>query len=293
MFEFMANRDLMTSAKTDWDVVPQMQVTISRRQHIRGNLGLRIPVTDTTGRQKQIIFYLLWDWQDGRLQRGLVMTRKIAGACCDRGVRSFLAQWLTRIRSEPQAGVPHLRPLLGLSQRTHHSNGHDISIGVAWRSSIMANSARDPYWQASVRRETIDHAEVIREIEDECSVCHMPIARYKAKVHGEKGRSICASCRFDADKKDAVAAEDGVTCSVCHQIRKEKLGNPRSFNGGFVIDCPPTPKTSVRSSDHSISALNASNHADLNRGFGRYRRSTFATPRYADLSPALHHGPWS
>ena len=70
MFEFIANRDLMTSAKTDWDVVPQMQVTISRRQHIRGNLGLRIPVTDTTGRQKQIVFYLLWDWQDGRLNEG-------------------------------------------------------------------------------------------------------------------------------------------------------------------------------------------------------------------------------
>jgi mono/diheme cytochrome c family protein len=70
MFEFIANRDLMPSAKTDWDVVPQMQVTISRRQHIRGNLGLRIPVTDTTGRQKQIVFYLLWDWQDGRLNEG-------------------------------------------------------------------------------------------------------------------------------------------------------------------------------------------------------------------------------
>src|SRR5215472_15594504 len=33
--------------------------------------------------------------------------------------------------------------------------GEDISIGVSWRSSIMANSGRDPYWMASVRRETI------------------------------------------------------------------------------------------------------------------------------------------
>src|SRR5262245_8236358 len=36
-------------------------------------------------------------------------------------------------------------------------NGEDVSIGAAWRSTMMANSARDPYWQASVRRETIDH----------------------------------------------------------------------------------------------------------------------------------------
>ena len=70
MFEFVATRDLVTGAKTDWDVVPQMQVTISRRQHVRGNLGLRIPVSDTTGRQKQLIFYLLWDWQDGKLTEG-------------------------------------------------------------------------------------------------------------------------------------------------------------------------------------------------------------------------------
>jgi len=70
MFEFVATRDLMTGAKTDWDVVPQMQVTISRRQHIRADLGLRIPATDTTGRQKQIVFYILWDWQDGRLNEG-------------------------------------------------------------------------------------------------------------------------------------------------------------------------------------------------------------------------------
>ena len=33
--------------------------------------------------------------------------------------------------------------------------GEDISIGVGWRGSMMANAARDPYWQAAVRRETL------------------------------------------------------------------------------------------------------------------------------------------
>jgi len=70
MLEFVATRDLMTGAKTDWDVIPQMQVTISRRQHIRADLGLRIPATDTAGRQKQLVFYVLWDWQDGKLTEG-------------------------------------------------------------------------------------------------------------------------------------------------------------------------------------------------------------------------------
>ena len=70
MFEFIANRDLVDSAKTDWDVLPQIQVTISKRQHIRGDIGLRIPATNTAGRQKQLMFYLLWDWQDGKLTKG-------------------------------------------------------------------------------------------------------------------------------------------------------------------------------------------------------------------------------
>jgi len=61
------------------------------------------------------------------------------------------------------------------------ASGDDVSIGFDWRASIMANSSRDPYWQASVRRETLDHAQSAAAIEDECAVCHMPIVRYEAK----------------------------------------------------------------------------------------------------------------
>jgi hypothetical protein len=70
MMEFIADRDLADLAKTDWDILPQMQVTISRRQHIRGNLGVRVPVTNTAGRPVQLELYLLWDWQDGKLTEG-------------------------------------------------------------------------------------------------------------------------------------------------------------------------------------------------------------------------------
>src|SRR5437879_12576883 len=60
--------------------------------------------------------------------------------------------------------------------------GSDISIGFDWRASMMANSSRDPYWQASVRRESIDHPESKSRIEDECSVCDMPIIHPQAKT---------------------------------------------------------------------------------------------------------------
>jgi len=139
---------------------------------------------------------------------------------------------------------PRLKPEFHTSDRCfacHNqlttAGGHDVSIGLAWRASIMANSSRDPYWQASVRREAIDHPQVTRDIEDECSVCHMPIIRYQAKLEGKKGE-IFTHIPFDPDKKDSDAAEDGVTCSVCHQISKQKLGTRESFNGGFIVETP-------------------------------------------------------
>lgn len=66
--------------------------------------------------------------------------------------------------------------------------GEDVSFDVTWRTSMMANSARDPYWHASVRREVTDHPESRAAIEDECSACHMPMMRYDARAAGHEGR---------------------------------------------------------------------------------------------------------
>ena len=116
-------------------------------------------------------------------------------------------------------------------------SGEDVSIGFDWRASMMGNSSRDPYWQGSVRRESIDHPESQAAIEDECSICHMPIPRFEAKLKGRKGE-VFSHLPFDQDNKENAKAEDGVSCSVCHQISKEKLGTPESFNGGFVVNAP-------------------------------------------------------
>lgn len=70
MMEFVAARDLTDHSRTNWDVVPQMQWMISKRQHVRANLGVRVPVTNTSGRSTQVVFYILWDWFDGRLNEG-------------------------------------------------------------------------------------------------------------------------------------------------------------------------------------------------------------------------------
>jgi hypothetical protein len=65
MMELVADRDFEDGANTNVDVVPEMQVTLNRRQHIRLGTGLQIPVTNRDGRSKQFMFYVLWDWFDG------------------------------------------------------------------------------------------------------------------------------------------------------------------------------------------------------------------------------------
>ncbi len=70
MVEFLADRDLQDGAKTNWDVLPEMQVTISQRQHVRAAIGVRAPMTNTQGRNPQVVMYVLWDWADGKLWEG-------------------------------------------------------------------------------------------------------------------------------------------------------------------------------------------------------------------------------
>ena len=70
MLELVTARDLIPRARVEWDLVPQMQVTLNKRQHIRANVGFSIPTANTAGRAKQLVFYLLWDFFDGGLKDG-------------------------------------------------------------------------------------------------------------------------------------------------------------------------------------------------------------------------------
>jgi hypothetical protein len=113
-------------------------------------------------------------------------------------------------------------------------SGEDISIGVSWRASMMAHSSRDPYWQGAVRRETIDHPKHAAAIEDECSICHMPMTTYPARAARTLGK-VFAHLPIGRQGADPLAA-DGVSCTVCHQITNERLGSPQSFTGGYVLN---------------------------------------------------------
>ncbi|MFO7654887.1 MAG: hypothetical protein R6X25_13880 [Candidatus Krumholzibacteriia bacterium] len=144
------------------------------------------------------------------------------------------------------APVPELFVSADQCQACHNglvaSDGGDVSIGFDWRSSIMAHSARDPYWQAAVRREVMDHPAAQAAIEDECAICHLPMARFEAHAQGQTGEIFAhlppaqpGAAAAAGDPRTNRLALDGVSCSACHQIQAAGLGTEESFTGGFVV----------------------------------------------------------
>lgn len=117
-------------------------------------------------------------------------------------------------------------------------SGRDVSFAGAWRPTMMGNAARDPYWMAGVRREITDHPSHRAEIEDECSACHMPMARYLAKHGGGHGEVFTNLPPGVAAAPHAQLAADGVSCALCHQIAPEGLGARASFTANFTIVNP-------------------------------------------------------
>jgi hypothetical protein len=64
------------------------------------------------------------------------------------------ARWIANADTSMFA---HSNECLACHNNLITESGEDVSIGANWRGTMMANAARDPYVQASVRRETMDH----------------------------------------------------------------------------------------------------------------------------------------
>lgn len=114
--------------------------------------------------------------------------------------------------------------------------GTDVSIDSDWRSSMMANSTRDPYYRASVRSEVLAYPEFNDVIQDKCTVCHVGMAYQTASFTGETIHLVGDDGFMNADHPLHNLAIDGVSCTLCHQIEAGNLGEESSFSGGYQID---------------------------------------------------------
>ena len=100
--------------------------------------------------------------------------------------------------------------------------GEDVNPTDFWRATMMANSAKDPFWRAKVSHEVAvnpDHQEVL---EDKCTACHAPLGHFAAHYDGADFYSI-------AEMVEDSLALDGVSCGACHQIEEEGAGT--TFSG--------------------------------------------------------------
>lgn len=111
--------------------------------------------------------------------------------------------------------------------------GRAVGPWDLWGASTMANSARNPYWWAAVAAEAAAQPGLAGDIEATCMTCHASALVGEERLSGDPG-----ALRLD----DLVGIDDrarlgldGVTCTVCHQIEDEGLGEPETFSGAFPV----------------------------------------------------------
>lgn len=123
--------------------------------------------------------------------------------------------------------------------------GNDMSISNHWRSTMMANAAKDPLWQAKVSSE-INRNPALRDvIEKKCTTCHMPMAWQQIMAAGSDGY-VELDNLLDHTSTFHEAAMEGVSCTLCHQVRDVNLGGKESFGGNITIDTEkPAPHREI------------------------------------------------
>ena len=109
-------------------------------------------------------------------------------------------------------------------------NGHTVSPVVDWQATMMANSARDPFWKAKVAHEGLVNPEHRESIENVCTACHAPQGFHEAHLTGTAGPNGYTM----ADLADDALGLDGVGCAACHTIDDINLAG-RS-NGDLPIN---------------------------------------------------------
>ncbi len=106
-----------------------------------------------------------------------------------------------------------------------NGQGESVSIISDWRSTMMANAAKDPLWRAKVSHEVLVNPGLQDVIENKCTSCHAPLGNFNAHHLGQEYYSI-------AEMESNPLALDGVQCTVCHQIKAESMG---SFSGHLDV----------------------------------------------------------
>jgi cytochrome c551/c552 len=141
-----------------------------------------------------------------------------------------------------------------------------------------------PTGRQAFRRETLDHPESKAAIENECAICHMPMARYQS-MHEGKEAEVFARLVFGSDDRMDQLAQDGVSCSMCHQITQDKLGTRESWTGGFVVD---TTKPKGERAEYGPYKIEDGQNRIMRTSSGGYRPTEGEHVRKSELCATCH-----
>lgn len=118
------------------------------------------------------------------------------------------------------------------SSALRDGKGRDVSPAASWRASMMALSARDPYYLAVLEHEVAAHPGAEATVMNACTRCHAPAANVELAARGE---TLSFADLTHGTSPEAIVGRDGSTCTHCHQILPTGLGTPASFTGGYAI----------------------------------------------------------
>jgi hypothetical protein len=107
--------------------------------------------------------------------------------------------------------------------------GNDVNLVDRWESSMMALSAKDPFWKAKVRQEIMINPGHAGELQNKCLDCHAPLGAYTSKYHGQPFYGL-------TDLANDTLGKDGVSCGACHAIGPNGLGTGNFFSGSIPYD---------------------------------------------------------
>jgi hypothetical protein len=114
----------------------------------------------------------------------------------------------------------------------HDATGANVSPVLLWRSSLMANAARDPYYLAVFSEELARAPAQAASIEKLCTRCHGPAGSEELA----SGGGHISFAELTAGTSDAAnLARGGVTCTLCHQITAASLEGDSGFSGKFAV----------------------------------------------------------
>lgn len=120
-------------------------------------------------------------------------------------------------------------------QNIKSTTGNEFSPAERWRGTMMANSARDPYFRASLGLELENAPQYSTEIQEKCATCHTPMARFSDLAQSQTTALVGHQSVLNAQHPHHRLAMDGVSCTVCHQIPPTE-GADFYHSGNLAVD---------------------------------------------------------